>query len=183
MTFLDPEFFFYFLPAILILHRLVLAVSQSWQYPRPAMLLLIFGTLFFYGYRVPWWIAPFVLTATLDYLWANLIGRNSRLTHRRFFLSLSVIQNIGVLCIFKYHPRFGVGVMPAGLSFYTFESLSYVIDVYRRDVKPSRDPLPLFAFLATFPRFVTPNETLSFLARLPDRIAKRDLASPQMRRP
>lgn len=175
MLFTEPTFLFYFLPLALLLHRAAL-VRRGDSYPHGARLLVFVLTLVFYGYREPWWIAPFLACLILDYAWAWAIASAKAAWPRRALLCLSVAQNLALLAIFKYWtfllelarsvspeiaaslPRLtqdGVPLsLPPGISFYTFESLSFVIDVYRGHVRPPGNPLQYAAFLGMFPRFV-----------------------------
>lgn len=124
-------------------------------------------SLFFYG----WWdwrfVPLLVATGLLDFWAAILITDHPR--YRRFFLAASLISNIGVLAFFKYANFFLLSindmagwfgstqaspmlsiVLPLGISFYTFASMSYTIDVYRGECKATRDPWHFMAFLSLF---------------------------------
>jgi alginate O-acetyltransferase complex protein AlgI len=170
MLFHTPDFLFYFLPAALLLHRAALTGSRRTYGPLPRLCLL-FATLVFYGWEHPWWLLPFAVSVGGDFVWSALLVRTEGDTPRRMICTASVVQNLGLLAYFKYwdavvmsvarwgpasaqwlHPH-GL-VLPAGISFYTFESLSFVIDVYRRDIVPPRNPLDFFGFIAMFPRFI-----------------------------
>ncbi len=176
MLFTDSLFLFYFLPAALALHALTTFFRRGPSYNNTSRLLLFFLTLVFYGVKQPWWLLPFFVGILFDFLWASLLMRIERPRARAVILSLSVAQNLTLLGIFKYwdflganlvalfpqwagrFPHFALGdspiPMPAGISFYTFESLSFVIDVYRRELIPPRNPLEFFAFIGMFPRFI-----------------------------
>ena len=109
-------------------------------------------------------------TGLTDYLAALLMVKRPSL--RKPLLWVSMSANLGALCFFKYL-GFGVDqlslafdiptpvrqwaheiVLPIGISFYTFASMSYTIDVYRGELRPIRDPLHFFAFLSMFPHLV-----------------------------
>jgi len=170
MLFHSTEFLFYFLPAALLLHRLALIGSVK-SYSSLARLCLLVATLVFYGWTHTWWLLPFAFSVVFDFGWASLLVRSTDDRVRRVICTLSVVQNICLLGYFKYWDAivqrlviwFPVGArwlhphgleLPPGISFYTFESLSFVIDVYRRDIQPPRNPLDFFSFIAMFPRFV-----------------------------
>jgi alginate O-acetyltransferase complex protein AlgI len=127
----------------------------------------------FYG----WWDWRYLLllaaSSSVDYWVALSLGRTVDERRRRRILALSLLGNLGVLATFKYFDFFasslqasllalGVDahlsllhlVLPVGVSFYTFQALSYTIDVYRRDIEPSRDPVRFFAFVSFFPQLV-----------------------------
>ncbi len=136
---------------------------------------LVAASFFFYG----WWDWRFLFlilaSGLIDYLGALGIYRYPG--RRKLFLVLSVLGNVGSLAIFKYSgfvaenldqlisltgmeinlagriPEFML-LLPVGISFYTFQSMSYTIDVYRGSLKPTRNVLHFFAYLSLFPQLV-----------------------------
>ncbi len=146
-------------------------------------LLLFAVSLFFYG----WWDWRFVglllVTGGLDYYVAQRIEDSIDDRGRRRWLWISLASNLGALGFFKYAGFFidsasvlltkmGISwsrpmleiVLPAGISFYTFQALGYAIDVYRKQIRAERDPIRYFAFLTFFPQLVAgPIERASFL--------------------
>jgi D-alanyl-lipoteichoic acid acyltransferase DltB (MBOAT superfamily) len=118
-------------------------------------------------------------------------------TGRKRYLTISLIFNLGILAFFKYFNFFVdsavdfltlVGfnphlstlnvILPVGISFYTFQTLSYSIDVYRGKLAPTKDPIAFFAFVAFFPQLVAgPIERASNL--LPQFFKKREFAYQQ----
>lgn len=101
----------------------------------------------------------------MDYLVGLKIDTTEDARRRRLLLGCSVIVNLGILGLFKYYNFFisslidaGVSVeslrldivLPVGISFYTFQTLSYTIDVYRRRIPACHDPLQFFAFVSFF---------------------------------
>src|SRR5215510_7530744 len=170
MLFHTPEFLFYFLPAALLAHRLALFGRPNSYSSLPRLCLLV-ATLIFYGWTHTWWLLPFAVSVVFDFGWSALLVRSTDPKVRRLICLLSVVQNFSLLGYFKYwdavvlrlaiwfpasagwlHPH-GLE-LPPGISFYTFESLSFVIDVYRHEIRPPRNPLDFFSFIAMFPRFV-----------------------------
>jgi len=152
MLFTDLQFLFYFLPAALIVHRLALVGKNGpGEYPYRARLAVFLLTLVFYGYREPKWLLPLGISIGFDFLWATLLSRTSAARARTLLLFASIAQNLSLLGYFKYVSDAGA---PPGISFYTFESLSFVIDVYRREVPCPKHPLEFFAFIGMFPRFI-----------------------------
>jgi D-alanyl-lipoteichoic acid acyltransferase DltB (MBOAT superfamily) len=136
--------------------------------------LLLVSSYFFYG----WWDWRFLslifISTVVDY-WAGLAmeraGENER--RRRIALWVSVATNLGILAFFKYFNFFAdslagllqvVGVdtpvrhlniiLPVGISFYTFQTMSYTLDIYRRQLKPTRSFLDFAAFVSFFPQLV-----------------------------
>ena len=170
MLFHSPEFLFYFLPAALLLHRVAL-VGNGRTYGTWPRLVLLLATLVFYGWDHSWWLWPFAFSVFFDFVWSTLLVRTVSERRRRLLCSLSVVQNLGLLGYFKYWDAVVLRLatwwpvsanwlqphgleLPAGISFYTFESLSFVIDVYRREIVPPRNPFDFFGFMAMFPRFI-----------------------------
>ena len=128
----------------------------------------------FYG----WWDWRFLILITFTSLWSFVFGLfelkcEARSLSSKLRLGLSCVINLGVLGYFKYCDFFvsqavvilrQLGfephvsslniILPVGISFYTFQALSYTIDVYRRSIKPTKDPIAFFAFISFFPQLV-----------------------------
>ena len=138
---------------------------------RPRMLFLLVANYVFYAYWEPWYAYVIGFTTLMDYAMALLIDATQDPRRRKLFLTLSIAGNLAMLGYFKY-TNFAVDtlkallgsaavgmthldvVLPAGISFYTFQEMSYTIDVYRRRIKPTRD-LALFAtYVSFFPQLV-----------------------------
>jgi alginate O-acetyltransferase complex protein AlgI len=135
------------------------------------LLLLLGASYLFYAWWNPYYLGLVLFSSTTDYL----IGRrlHASAAHKRAWLALSCGLNLGLLGTFKYFDFFmstlqtAAGklhlsfvaphlevVVPIGISFYTFESLSYVIDIYRGRLEPADSPLDFFAFISFFPHLV-----------------------------
>lgn len=176
MLFTEPIFLFYFLPVVLLFHWGLTAFRKGDSYPRLARGGIFFATLVFYGFYNPVCLIPFAFSVLCDFIWARWLFRESRPGVRKVIVFLSIVQNLGLLSLFKYWGFFVrvlgrvwpelaasvpylfqngdvVGGIP-GISFYTFESLSFVIDVYRGQVVPPRNALDFLGFIGMFPRFV-----------------------------
>jgi D-alanyl-lipoteichoic acid acyltransferase DltB (MBOAT superfamily) len=128
--------------------------------------------LFYSAWRWPF-TGLLLLSTFLDYHCARAIHRATASRTRRFFLLVSLLGNLGVLCFFKYtnfflealgdalgltgHP-IELGplpiILPLGISFYTFQTLSYTIDVYRGELEPRRSILDVALFVSFFPQLV-----------------------------
>ena len=159
MVFSSLIFLFFFLPAVLFCYYIV---PQNFIRVRNAVLLLF--SLFFYFYGEPRLIGMLIFSILMNYLF----GLSMRSTYRKPLLILCVIANLSLLGVFKYlnffissaDSLFGLGipvpdiVMPIGISFYTFQALSYVIDVYRREVPPQHDPFSLALYVSMFPQLI-----------------------------
>ena len=135
---------------------------------RPYILVAL--SLFFYSTWNPWYCLPLTVTALLDYNTAWLLMRSTNARTRRLLLTVDILLNLGILAVFKYfnflhdsaapfYTFFGRSLPPApfrvvfmvGISFYTFQSMSCVIDVYRGEQKPARSFMEYFAFVSFFP--------------------------------
>ncbi|MEI8257753.1 MAG: MBOAT family O-acyltransferase, partial [Deltaproteobacteria bacterium] len=146
----------------------------------PRLLVLFLASMMFYhawaaqmpgAYR--YLLGLIVAIVTQDYYFALWIDRAERPALRRALLVASLVANLGTLALFKYFDFFvhvargafalaGIRlplaplalILPAGISFHTFQSLSYTIDVYRREVRPTRSWLHLATFVLFFPQLV-----------------------------
>jgi alginate O-acetyltransferase complex protein AlgI len=129
--------------------------------------LVVFSCFFFYKCSGQL-LAALLLTACADHWLARRIAASSQLSARRAWLGLSLALSGGSLVYFKYSNLLLAAVStlrgarfepldlvaPAGISFYTFESISYVVDVYRGKLKPARSLLEYLAYLAYFPHLM-----------------------------
>ena len=136
--------------------------------------LLLGAGYYFYGCWNPRFLALLILSTLVDYSCGLWIDRFESRRGRRWMLAISVVLNLGVLGYFKYYYFFAESlqalllrggasvslwhvkkvVLPIGISFYTFQSMSYVIDVYRREIKPTRNLIQFAAFVSFFPHLV-----------------------------
>jgi alginate O-acetyltransferase complex protein AlgI len=153
-----------------------------WLLPRRGQNLLLVGaSYFFYGYVHPWFVALLVLTTVTDFSVARAMEQQP--ARRRRWLAVSLMVNLGVLGFFKYF-NFFIGnvhaassafgwtiplpvltvMLPVGISFYTFQSLSYTIDVYHGRLHARRDVVDFAAFVCCYPQLVAgPIERASHL--------------------
>ena len=149
---------------------LVLVFTAWWSvraFAVPRLLLLLCSSLFFYGYW-SWNYVPLLLGSTVvDYLLARAIAGTAIPGRKRLLLTFSLVVNLGVLAAFKYWGFFAENLLPLGIelpvldvllppgiSFYTFQSLSYTIDVYRGKLAPARNLLEFSVYIAYFPQLV-----------------------------
>ena len=166
LIFNTPVFFYFFL-LFVTLYGLVLASR------RHRVFLIVLASLVFYGAWNYRFIPLLIGSGVADYLIAQRIGASSDQRTRRRWLTLSLVINLGILGLFKYADfvltsvadfiaLFGAEVslptlawvLPVGISFYTFQSLSYTIDVYRRDMEPRKGLVEFLAALSFFPQLV-----------------------------
>ena len=160
MLFSSIPFLYYFLPCVLILYFLAPKRCKN------AVLLL--ASLVFYAWGEPVYVVWMVLSIVLGYILGLLIERFRGKPLSKVFLTLSVVTSLGLLCYFKYvdffianfNAVFGLSVpllkiaLPIGISFYTFQLLSYTIDVYRGTVAAQRNFITLAAYIAMFPQLI-----------------------------
>jgi D-alanyl-lipoteichoic acid acyltransferase DltB (MBOAT superfamily) len=141
--------------------------------PVPRNWFLLLASYVFYG----WWDWRFLslifVSSVLDYAVALLLGRESQASKRKALLFCSLFCNLGMLFFFKYFNffsdslqaacgRLGIElgevtlnvVLPVGISFYTFQTLSYTIDIYRRRMEPTKDLVAFLAYVSFFPQLV-----------------------------
>ncbi len=157
-----------FLPIVFALHWFAFRDNRRGQ-----NFLLVIASYIFYG----WWDWRFLglvlFNTVFDYYAGLLLGWEQRKTRKKFFMLASILVNLGLLGYFKYanffldsfveaFSFFGQEIsirslnviLPVGISFYTFQSLSYTIDIYRGKLKPTREPLAYAAFVSFFPQLV-----------------------------
>ena len=163
MVFSDLIFLFFFLPAVLLVTKLS---PRSWRNVE----LLLFSLLF-YAWGEPIYVLLMLAVITVNYLAGLLIGcfpSESRPLGRKLALALAVAADLGILGYFKYAGFFLESlnaltgsqvfvpeiVLPIGISFYIFQSMSYVIDVYREEVGPQRNPLVFGTYVSLFPQLI-----------------------------
>ncbi len=136
-------------------------------------ILLLIASYIFYA----WWdwrfLSLIVLSSIIDFVAGLKIHNSENTKHRKFWLLVSLVANLGFLSIFKYYNFFAesftqaVGIfgwepnnltldiiLPVGISFYTFQTLSYTIDIYRKDFKPTKNIISFFTYIAFFPQLV-----------------------------
>ncbi len=156
MVFSSITFLYYFLPILILVYYIVPSKLRN-------LTILIFS-LAFYFYGEPKYVLLLVVSFTLNYLFAKMIYKNKSKT----YLMIGVIINILILVYFKYTNFliFNVNqifklsinfldiVMPIGISFFTFQEVSYLIDVYKERVTPSSSLLNYATYVCLFPQLV-----------------------------
>lgn len=160
MVFSSLEFIFRFLPVFLIVYYLV---PEYWK---NAVLLL--GSIVFYAFGEPVYVLLIMASVAVNYYISSAIGKNRRRRVRASLLGVDIIFNIGLLAVFKYldfvieninligglkikQPHLA---LPLGISFFTFQILSYVIDVYRRKIPYDRSIVDLGTYILMFPQLI-----------------------------
>ncbi|MCI8336332.1 MAG: MBOAT family protein [Peptococcaceae bacterium] len=161
MVFSGINFLFYFLPCILLLYYLA---------PRKCRNFLLFlGSLFFYAWGEPVYVGLMIFSSVVDYLNGLGIERNrERKTRAKLFLWLSVFINLALLGFFKYADFLILNInqflgtalpllelpLPIGISFYTFQTMSYTIDVYRNETPVQRNFIAFATYVSLFPQLI-----------------------------
>jgi alginate O-acetyltransferase complex protein AlgI len=167
MIFNSIEFAIFF-PIIFLFYWLVFQWSLKGR-----NLFIIAASYFFYGVWDWRFLSLIFISSLVDFIIGNLIFKEEDSTKRKRYLALSLISNLGILIFFKYFnffidsfseafSLFGATmevdrlniILPVGISFYTFQTLSYTIDIYRKKLEPTKDPLSFFAFVSFFPQLV-----------------------------
>ena len=160
MLFSSIPFLYYFLPMVLVVYFLS---------PRKAKnTVLLVSSLIFYGWGEPKLLFLMVFTIVLFYFCGLAIGARPSARWKKAWLLVSVVISLALLGIFKYADFFigsfntltGLSIpllrltLPVGISFYTFQSLSYTIDVYRGSVPPQKNLLSFGAYVSMFPQLI-----------------------------
>ncbi|WP_273445276.1 MBOAT family O-acyltransferase [Neolewinella agarilytica] len=157
-----------FFPLVFLLYWGIFNRSLRWSNG-----FLLISSYVFYG----WWDWRFLFliafSSLIDYFVGQGVFRARTQVQRKFLLAVSLTVNLGLLGVFKYYNFFIENlteafrlfghplemsslqiILPVGISFYTFQTLSYTIDVYRNEIKPTQDIIEFFAFVSFFPQLV-----------------------------
>lgn len=159
MIFSSLTFLFAFLPAVFILYY---SVNDKFK-----NFVLLLASLFFYAWGEPRYIFLMLVSIGANYIFGLKVSSNNK-KEKKLWLTLSVIFNISLLVIFKYsnffvdnfNTLFNANIsiptisLPLGISFFTFQTMSYVIDVYRKDVNAQKNIFDLALYISLFPQLV-----------------------------
>ena len=179
MLFSSIPFLYYFLPAVIICYFLISKLvglafkSQREEKSYRASiftknLILLLFSLLFYGWGEPVYVFLMIGSIVMFWLCGLAIGKATTKRWKRVWLTVSVVLSLSALGVFKYADFFidnfnkltGLNVkllklaLPIGISFYTFQCLSYTIDVYRGSVPSQKDPVAFGAYVALFPQLI-----------------------------
>ncbi len=160
MLFSGIPFLFYFLPAVLIVY---FAVPGRWKNS-----VLLLSSLLFYAWGEPRYVVLTAGTILLFYLCGLAIDKSRSRVKKKLWLTVSVVVSLASLTVFKYADFFigsfnavtGLGLpllrlaLPIGISFYTFQCLSYTIDVYRGNAAVQKSIIRFGAYVALFPQLI-----------------------------
>lgn len=159
MVFSSSIFLFFFLPVVVFMYYVPFRNCI-----KAKNVLLLVASLFFYAWGEPVVVFLMILSILANYFFALIMKENNK----KVLLIISVIFNLSFLFVFKYLdftlksvgsvlsvslPMFNIA-LPIGISFYTFQAMSYVIDVYRKDAQPQRNPLYVGLYIALFPQLI-----------------------------
>jgi len=158
MVFSSLTFLVLFLPFFLLSYHAI-----PGRFVRAKNLALLACSLFFYAAGEPVWVTILVFSGLWDYIIGLNIIRYHGKWQSKALLFLSMCGNLGLLVLFKYGAFFlslanieviFAPTLPIGISFYTFQTMSYTLDLYRGEVKPQRDPIAFLSYVAMFPQLV-----------------------------
>lgn len=159
MVFSGPVFILFFLPAVILSYYLVPKRGRN--------VVLFFSSLVFYGWGEPKYILLMLVTVLFGYLSGVFMAHAKKERTRKQILILTILFDLGILGFFKYAGFFAsnlnaIGIhvpiitiaLPLGISFYTFQTLSYTVDVYRKEVQYQPRFLPFATYVTMFPQLV-----------------------------
>lgn len=164
MIFSTSAFIFAFLPCCLLGYYVILRKNRKLQ-----NIFLTFCSLFFYAWGEPWFVL--IMMGSITANWALALWIDKRRDRHKFILTLTVAMNLAVFFIFKYlgpltfamlnldmilsggidTPAFS---LPIGISFFTFQAMSYVFDVYRKKGEAQKNPLNVALYISFFPQLI-----------------------------
>lgn len=160
MLFSGIPFLFYFLPAVVILYFLTPGHLKNG--------LLLLASLLFYAWGEPRYVALMVAAIVLFYAYGLAIGKSRRVSVRKLWLTAAILTGAALLAVFKY-ADFAIDnwnritgmsapllklTLPIGISFYTFQCMSYAVDVYRGQAQPQKNLIRFGTYVALFPQLI-----------------------------
>jgi len=174
MLFSSIPFLYYFLPAVIGVYFLLPWLAEKLFSPKPAVvttlrnLILLLFSLVFYAWGEPKYVFLMLATIALFYGCGLAIGYCKSALWKKVWLVVSVVVSLGLLAVFKYADFFISSVnavtglnmtllrlaLPIGISFYTFQCLSYTIDVYRGTAEVQKNPISFGAYVVLFPQLI-----------------------------
>lgn len=160
MVFSSITFLFYFLPIVLIIYYLIPNKYKN--------IVLLISSFIFYFYGEPKNIYIMILSILATYIFGILIDKYKKTKYSKIFLILSIFINIGLLIYFKYADFIIKNInlwlsnkidlihviLPIGISFYTFQLISYIVDVYRGEAKVQKNIIKLSTYISLFPQLI-----------------------------
>ena len=163
MLFSSSVFIYLFLPAVVFVYYVLLRKSRMLQ-----NIFLVFASLFFYAWGEPKFVLIMILSIFVNYIFGILVDKFRDSTKSKVIIALTVVFNLGILFVFKYL-NFSVSIiekianvnlhiseiaLPIGISFFTFQAMSYVIDVYRSKGEVQKNILNVALYISFFPQLI-----------------------------
>lgn len=162
MVFSSTIFLFLFLPLVLVVYYNPIIRGRTFR-----NLVLLGASLLFYAWGEPKFVFLMLLSIVINYVIGVLLEFSKSNSMRRVWLIVSIVYNLGILFIFKYlgfalsnlalifpHSISVNIVLPIGISFFTFQIMSYVFDVYKKEVPYQKNPLDLALYVSMFPQLI-----------------------------
>ena len=160
MLFSSMTFLFVFMPVVMAIY--FLAKKEIRNY------ILLIASIIFYAWGEPRYLAIMIITILVNYIGALCLDKYQNPRQRLGIVTVTILVNLSFLFYFKYfnfvidninlalhtHIDFVDVIMPIGISFYTFQAMSYLIDVYRKEVPAQRDVYKLALYIVLFPQLV-----------------------------
>lgn len=191
MVFSSLVFLCIFFPVVFVVYNFLPGIKSK-------NILLVIGSLLFYAYGEPVYVLLMIISSLINFILASLIDRTQKSSIKRIIVACAVCLNLSVLAVFKYsaffvqtvnsllHTDINVPqiVLPIGISFFTFQALSYVIDVYRKDVDCEKSFFNVLLYISFFPQLIA-GPIVKFYdinAALLDRKTDMQLAATGLRR-
>lgn len=163
MLFSSIVFLFYFFPVVLLIYYILRSSNMLKN------IFLLFASLFFYAWGEPWFVLIMILSIICNYIFALLVDRyRDEKSISRIILVLMCFVNLGLLFYFKYLgfalrtitqiTNFKIHIpniaLPIGISFFTFQAMSYVVDVYRKNGNIQKNPFYVALYISFFPQLI-----------------------------
>lgn len=161
MLFSTIPFLYFFLPSVLFINNVLLRKNINYQ-----NVFLLLSSLFFYAWGEPTFVFVMLLSIVLN--WGFGIWVDKKRENKTWILFLMLLFNLSLIFVFKYlmftmnvinevfdtHMRVPIINLPIGISFFTFQSISYVIDIYRHHGEVQRNPLNVGLYISFFPQLI-----------------------------
>ncbi len=161
MVFSSTIFIFVFLPIVLLSYFLLGKKFKNY--------ILLISSILFYAWGGISYLKVLIASITINYIFGLLIDKwKNNIKLKRIFLGIGILLNLGILFYYKYYDFF-IGnvnrvfntsfslteiVLPIGISFFTFQGMSYIIDIYRNDGKVNKNPFSVALYISFFPQLV-----------------------------
>lgn len=164
LLFSSTLFIFLFLPCVLFGYYIVCRKSRKAQ-----NIFLLLSSLFFYAWGEPWFVLVMITSIILNWMFGLLVDKyRESLQKSRVIIVLMLVFNLSIIFIFKYlmfaltnvrtllHSNFNIPniILPIGISFFTFQAISYVLDVYRQKGEAQKNPLNVGLYISFFPQLI-----------------------------